>query len=75
MWVDSVASQFVFKISTAYMAAKWTCMVLHSKKGIIAGGNAQTDAGLDFFIPPHWAIAHHLIKLWSEQPSGWFSKL
>ena len=28
--------------------------------------------GLDFHIPPPWAIAHHLIKAWVSRPSPWF---
>lgn len=42
---------------------------------VLAGGDAKLGKDLDFFVPPPWAIAHHLIKLWVEQPSGWFSKL
>ena len=38
-----------------------------------AGGSGEQHEDLDFFIPPPWAIAHHLIKIWAEQPSAWFS--
>jgi len=30
------------------------------------------QGGLDFFIPPPWAIAHHLIKAWASRPTPWF---
>jgi hypothetical protein len=30
---------------------------------------------VDFYIPPRWAIAHHLIKAWLERSDPWFSKL
>ncbi|BDA44335.1 Peroxisomal NADH pyrophosphatase NUDT12 [Coccomyxa sp. Obi] len=40
----------------------------------LLGGSANVGTD-DFYIPPPWAIAHHLIKLWADQPSGWFSKL
>ncbi|KAK9835976.1 hypothetical protein WJX81_003158 [Elliptochloris bilobata] len=34
---------------------------------------APAEGGLDFFIPPPWAIAHHLIKAWASRPVPWFS--
>ena len=38
-----------------------------------AGGKSQ--GSLDWFIPPSWAIAHHLIKAWADKPGPWFAKL
>lgn len=35
----------------------------------------STAPGLDFFVPPNWAIAHHLIKTWATSSEPWFSKL
>ena len=40
---------------------------------VSAGGSGEQHEDLDFFIPPPWAIAHHLIKIWAGQPSAWFS--
>ena len=39
------------------------------------GTNGTAQGDMDFYIPPQWAIAHHLIKLWVEHPSPWFSRL
>ena len=33
------------------------------------------EGGLDFYIPPSWAIAHHLIKTWAQKQDPWFAKL
>ncbi len=27
---------------------------------------------LGFFVPPPFAIAHHLIRLWAQNPGPWF---
>lgn len=29
-----------------------------------AGGRVRTEDGLEFFVPPPLAIAHHLLKSW-----------
>ncbi|CAL5218535.1 g224 [Coccomyxa viridis] len=44
-----------------------------SKDNPLTGGSGEQHEDLDFFIPPPWAIAHHLIKIWAGQPSAWFS--
>jgi len=38
-----------------------------------AGGRGKQHQDLDFFVPPPWAIAHHLVKIWAEKPAAWFS--
>ena len=43
------------------------CVILH------AGGLGEQHEDLDFFVPPPWAIAHHLVKIWAEQGTAWFS--
>ncbi|KAL3149464.1 hypothetical protein ABBQ32_002249 [Trebouxia sp. C0010 RCD-2024] len=39
------------------------------------GGSAKPTEGVDFWIPPPTAIAHHLIKSWADRQTSWFSKL
>ncbi|KAK9805210.1 hypothetical protein WJX72_006176 [[Myrmecia] bisecta] len=39
------------------------------------GGRSTTPDGIDFWIPPPFAIAHHLIKAWAEKEEPWFSRL
>ncbi|DBB08850.1 TPA: hypothetical protein ACH3X3_007500 [Trebouxia sp. C0006] len=39
------------------------------------GGSSEPSEGVDFWIPPPTAIAHHLIKSWAERQTAWFSKL
>ena len=45
----------------------WSECILH------AGGLGEQHEDLDFFVPPPWAIAHHLVKIWAEQGTTWFS--
>ncbi|KAK9812320.1 hypothetical protein WJX73_001978 [Symbiochloris irregularis] len=52
--------------------------IQHSSVNDVASsgqGAAFAEGHLDFFIPPKWAIAHHLIKAWATQGDSWFSKL
>ncbi|KAK9817473.1 hypothetical protein WJX74_009806 [Apatococcus lobatus] len=40
------------------------------------GGKGELPSEIDFWIPPPFAIAHHLIKTWAGQTSSpWFAKL
>ncbi|CAK0736539.1 hypothetical protein CVIRNUC_000762 [Coccomyxa viridis] len=38
----------------------------------LTGEHEEQHQDLDFFVPPPWAIAHHLVKIWAEQQSAWF---
>lgn len=38
-------------------------------------GRAMQEGVLDFYIPPKWAIAHHLIETWASKHEPWFAKL
>ena len=37
----------------------------HAATGSTAAGGAAAGGGVGFFIPPKYAIAHHLIALWA----------
>ena len=40
-----------------------------------AGGGGRPAPGIDFFVPPPQAIAHHLLRVWVEHPGlSWFGE-
>ena len=47
---------------------------LQGAEGVAAAGG-KSKGSLDFFIPPSWAIAHHLIQTWAEKKDPWFARL
>lgn len=36
--------------------------------------NGGNGAGMPFFLPPPYAIAHHLLKSWAERDGSWFAE-
>lgn len=44
-----------------------------SEDGGVGGEGGSSGGGVGFWVPPPFAIAHHLLRAWSERDGPWFA--
>lgn len=74
---DGIVAMTSMENSTMLLpdGSKLRATVMTCVSAFALAGRAVQEGVLDFYIPPKWAIAHHLIETWASKHEPWFAKL